>query len=131
MRIARGWLLLLLRAAAGGPRLVLHVGPHKTGSSSVQKFLDTAGEWLDAEIHPAKAPRYAEAVDRFVKGLTFGAKGKRLLLRRDLDAQIIDELRLDPDDDVGSQQVHGARRVPSTALEFLHAFLNHHAQTPR
>ncbi len=76
MRIARGWLLLLLRAAAGGPRLVLHVGPHKTGSSSVQKFLDTAGEWLDAEL----GVRYSGFGSK--NGKVFGAQFANTLMSR-------------------------------------------------
>ena len=35
-------------AACVGGRLVIHAGPHKTGTTSVQRFLEAEGAWLAA-----------------------------------------------------------------------------------
>ena len=40
------WLAAFCAIASGGGRLVLHVGPHKTGTTSTQAFLIEHSEWL-------------------------------------------------------------------------------------
>ena len=40
------WLAFFCAVVSGGGRLVLHVGPHKTGTTSTQAFLIEHSEWL-------------------------------------------------------------------------------------